>query len=546
MVGAVAISPSGRLRIALVLGAVLLAILLAIGQSLRPIDQWLEDVGLALNPPPASADVAIVAIDDASLQALGSWPWPRSLHARLLDRLRAVHAGPVALDLLLSEPDARDPGNDLALGQAIARHGRVILPVISSNAAMPQELLPMPAIARHAWRFGHSDLERDPDGVTRGVYLRAGLETPHWMAMGALLACLPPQHLPGLRSPALSPERTRYRWHRDHYVVIPYAGPPYTFPVYSYVDVLQGRIPASLLQNRRIIVGMTATGLGPRFLTTASSHLWMSGPEVQANITSALMQGRALTPLTPAWNTLLAALLAGWGALVVTAPTRRWHWWLAAPAALAGIALVQTGLIAAGRIGTLAAPLLVTALALLAWIGLYARHWRQLADHDALTGLANRRGLEAAFARELAAARRSRQPLTLALMDVDHFKGINDNLGHPTGDRVLRTMADVLALHARRPRDLVARLGGDEFALLLPETSASQARALADRLLPQIRKTAAREWPDAGITATLGLYSAIPDSAANMQLYFALADQALYQAKRAGRDRWAASDTAPN
>lgn len=120
---------------------------------------------------PPDPRLLIVAIDDASLQQLGQWPWPRATHARLLDRLTQAGAGRVALDLMLSEPDRRDAAQDAELAAAIRRNGKVVLPVLaapSSGPRMAEELLPIPLIAANAATLGHSDIEVDADGVAAG------------------------------------------------------------------------------------------------------------------------------------------------------------------------------------------------------------------------------------------------------------------------------------------------------------------------------------------------------------------------------------------
>ena len=106
---------------------------------------------------PPDPRLAIIAIDDRSLQQLGQWPWPRSTHAQLLDRLHQAGAERVALDLMLPDADRRDASQDNALAAAIHRNGRVVLPVLAAPAsaeATPEELLPVPVIAQAAAALG--------------------------------------------------------------------------------------------------------------------------------------------------------------------------------------------------------------------------------------------------------------------------------------------------------------------------------------------------------------------------------------------------------
>jgi diguanylate cyclase (GGDEF)-like protein len=144
---------------------------------------------------------------------------------------------------------------------------------------------------------------------------------------------------------------------------------------------------------------------------------------------------------------------------------------------------------------------------------------------DELTGLPNRRGWDDEIARELARARRSGQPLCVAVIDLDHFKSVNDIHGHPAGDRLLKEAASAWRSTVRLT-DVLARHGGEEFALALPACTLRDATILVERLRAA---TPGGQTVSAGIAQWDGLETAI-------QLY-SRADGALYEAKRAGRDR---------
>ncbi|MGE0191635.1 MAG: diguanylate cyclase [Planctomycetota bacterium] len=175
-------------------------------------------------------------------------------------------------------------------------------------------------------------------------------------------------------------------------------------------------------------------------------------------------------------------------------------------------------------------------------LGVAARLARAERDsvRDALTGLPNRRAFERAFARELERARRARRGLGLAVVDIDHFKAVNDELGHDLGDVVLREVARRLA-DALRETDLVARWGGEEFILLLPEVEAGADEGLG-LAVERVRERVAAfpvelggDRPPRTVTVSIGLASlARGDQTADLMRR---ADQALYRAKRAGRNR---------
>jgi diguanylate cyclase (GGDEF)-like protein/PAS domain S-box-containing protein len=160
---------------------------------------------------------------------------------------------------------------------------------------------------------------------------------------------------------------------------------------------------------------------------------------------------------------------------------------------------------------------------------------RHLADHDPLTDLLNRRAFDAAVARHVAHGARYGADGALLLCDVDHFKQINDNLGHGAGDRALVSLA--AALRARlRTSDVLARLGGDEFAILLPHGGEEEAERLAIQLVEAVRQPVDAGVGTVDITISVGI-AAFDDSIQDAEDILSRADAALFDAKRAGRDQ---------
>lgn len=163
---------------------------------------------------------------------------------------------------------------------------------------------------------------------------------------------------------------------------------------------------------------------------------------------------------------------------------------------------------------------------------------RKMAEVDGLTGISNRRHFQETLAREVERARETARPLALLLFDVDHFKRFNDTWGHPAGDAVLRHVAQTAARLLRRS-DLVARYGGEEFVALLPGADRTAAAKVAENLRAEIEKTPlplGRPLPPGGVTISLGV-AAFPRDAPHVAGLISAADQALYRAKRSGRNR---------
>ncbi len=164
---------------------------------------------------------------------------------------------------------------------------------------------------------------------------------------------------------------------------------------------------------------------------------------------------------------------------------------------------------------------------------------RQMALRDGLTGLFNRRYFDERLAGEWQRACRQHAPLSLLLIDIDHFKRYNDHYGHQAGDECLRRVAQALRASVARGADIVARYGGEEFAAILPDTDETGARAIAARMMAQVAEAdLEHRQSDVSTRVTVSIGIGIKPAgseAGQMHELLALADQQLYEAKRAGR-----------
>ncbi|WP_338014520.1 diguanylate cyclase [Pseudomonas cavernae] len=162
----------------------------------------------------------------------------------------------------------------------------------------------------------------------------------------------------------------------------------------------------------------------------------------------------------------------------------------------------------------------------------------RLSQTDPLTELCNRRHFDECIRQELCRAKRSQTPLALLMIDIDHFKALNDNHGHPFGDECLRAVAVLLRQFSQRAGDLAARFGGEEFILLLPGTHRTAAGLLAENLRQAIAALALQhDGQTVRLSASIGLIAEVPHLDAGVDELIKLADAALYRAKRAGRNR---------
>jgi len=300
----------------------------------------------ARGPLPVPADIAIVAIDEASLARFGRYPWRRNLTAEMLEKLALAHPKVVALDVLFSE--ATNTVDDSALALAIARAGNT---VVAAQLARDESgrvvwLRPLPSLEKAAAGVGHVHVSTEVDGVAGSFLVRKADDQgqAEWaMALetirvgdGANAQAI--QEVPGAvlvdgrRFPVRTETRTieieagrprSTQVLRASWIPIEYVGPtgsfaPYTF---SFGEVLDGKVPASAFQGKYVIVGATAAALGDRF-TSPFVHLdapdgqqygeFMPGVEVLANSLNTLLRGRSYSE-TPDW---LAAACAALVALV--------------------------------------------------------------------------------------------------------------------------------------------------------------------------------------------------------------------------------------
>lgn len=280
-----------------------LAVLAAVLGSLNGlgrVDQIIYDRVAGLTSRAADPHILIVAIDDASIDTLGRWPWRRAIHAALLDRLQGARA--VGLDLIFAESDTVNPNDDRLLADSIRRNGRTVLPVVLDRLVNPSSMAaPIPPLAQAAASSGFINARIDSDGVVREA-------TPATTFAGErrLHLALSMLEVGGQADKA---QQLLQKAGPDGSILIPYAGSTAHMRTVSYLSLLRGDVPPDEIRGKYVLVGAWATGLGDAYPTPVSHDLaGMSGVEIIANLLQAARDGIAYQRPAAAWNAVFSAL----------------------------------------------------------------------------------------------------------------------------------------------------------------------------------------------------------------------------------------------
>ncbi len=254
------------------------------------LDLRLFDISGAIASPTARDDIVLVQVDDVSLRDAGTWPWDRSLHARLVESLSKAGPKAIALDILFLEPN--DGEGDAQLGDAISVAGNVTIPLtfqIAPDTQMETEpLLPLDRIGRGAADLGHVAVTPDVDGNLRKFALTRSVGDARFAHLALATA----------RVGGLSDGIGMSGQEQDSAIIYSTAS---SFRTLSAIDVMEGRTPPEFLRNKFVLLGATAQGLGDRYAVPDYAGRIMSGVEIQANVLATILDGRLITPTTQAW-----------------------------------------------------------------------------------------------------------------------------------------------------------------------------------------------------------------------------------------------------
>ncbi|MFM0340148.1 CHASE2 domain-containing protein [Paraburkholderia fungorum] len=298
----------------------------SLGRLTASVDHLVYDRFLSLRAQPLLSDIVVVEIDNASIAQLGRWPWPRSVHAKLLEQIAKAKPAAVVYDVLFTEANPED--TPLAGAVALSPTYLPMLLAPPDNAGRRVAVDPVPPLARAAAGLGHINLEVDSDGIVRSVAQFEGDADASWPQLmvpvaqaverGALQLYERPHKRSGGRAVA-TPSDGEARF------LIPFGLNAQNYRRLSFASVLAGEVPANTLRGRIVLVGVTASGLYDRFATPVSGELGpLPGIYIHANVLDTLLTGRAIEPVAP-WLVFvvslvpLAVLLAGF---LVLSPRR--------------------------------------------------------------------------------------------------------------------------------------------------------------------------------------------------------------------------------
>ena len=293
-----------------------------------PLDAWVYDTGQSLVRREPPADLRLVAIDAASLQRVGRWPWPRATQARLVDAICAAHPLALGMDIADTEPA---PG-DAELAAALRRCGMAVLPVLLEQPVPGghwDSTLPVPVLASAAAALGRVNVELGRDGVARGVVLQAGLGDVTWPLLVQQMLRLAGQLPASPTSPTVTPEQAASprgmprsmprgtgseptlppQPHQRDWRLLNFWGPPGSLPSVPAWQVLDGGA-AEQLRGKIVLLGATAAGLGDLLAVPNAGNRLMAGVEVLGTVLLDMRHGLLVRPLGLWPQTLLTVLLA--------------------------------------------------------------------------------------------------------------------------------------------------------------------------------------------------------------------------------------------
>ena len=437
--------------------------------------------------PEALQEVLIVTIDEESCEKLGlRWPWSRKVLADLVQKLDEQGAKTIALNFSFTgSEDAQDAASrDLA--QAMLRHGHVIIGTTFGNAG--RMVSPHPVIAEASRGYGYLEKIVDDDLLIRKSYLLRPYDLPAGSGQGADLAAASHESsfpLKTLNAYLNSEDAPRaLRLAADGSYTINFLAQESDFKKVTAWKILEGRNDRNDVKGKVVFAGLTSSLFSEKHATPLGS---MPGVMIHANEFFSILSGRLIrfAPSKVTWT-------LSWAVSLVILALFLWRqFWMA----LSVFALSGFGLLIGSELlftqdlvlepfYLLSGPVFSTVLGAAGCafsLFLEKRNLEKRVIQDKMTGLYTYDYLRLRLEDEWRRCQRLKIPLSVAMADLDHFKKINDTLGHETGNQMILKAAAVIRESARG-YDVVSRYGGDEFVVLLWHSNHAQAQAYRVRL----------------------------------------------------------------
>lgn len=451
-----------------------LGLVLLFSPAKTTVEQLIYDLVLNTQIKQNNNHVAVITIDDKSINQIGQWPWGRDTHADLLSILASSNTKAIGFDVIFSGA-SRYPQDDELFSAQLKKSNNVVLAVAPSGstpfATAEYELLPTPLLAKNAAILGHVDFELDSDGTIRKVFLNAGYKETKWPSFGLALASLHDETVNAIDSDVALGNG----WVRKNPRLLSYQQVKGGIDSYSYVDVLNGTVDLTKLNDKVILIGMTASAMGDRFITpTSPSHSTTPGVFINAHLVNDILNKTEVIPLPK----LLLNIIYGINALLVFFVFFKVKLNLMLPVLMAFIVIdtlatiLLYNLIAYwfSPIVLIASQCLIYALFILVKSDQLFSEVSTLNHnlvHDRVTSLANELGLNNKLKKLTKSV--DEPAFHLFTIKFGKFKGINDLLGTEAGDELLLTAKE--QLQTLFPNAVaMARYHGAEFSICIPVT----------------------------------------------------------------------------
>lgn len=517
-----------------------LAILLTIGSTkvrlIKNIEYKIEDyffiIRNRIHPQGTPPGIIIVSIDEASFQELKTpWPWPRRIHAQLIDNLAEAGARIIGFDIIFADPT--NPIDDGLLSESIRQAKNVILAsgleITESKLILKKQLVePIEELKNTSLDIGLASVIQDQDGFVRRMPLQ--IEGENILAYQIVKRYLTKGDI-------------RYKDLSKPFI-INYLGPPGTFKTVSYYQALNYKeyLPKDIFKDKIILIGLQLEAtpeLTTKTLDTfptpffSSSSTRMHGVEIQANIINTLLNNLVIKEIDNRQFILihLALLIISYFMIWPYKPLR------------ALIIILFFSLIYINSsififlnnrvLLPILFPILQTTIVYAGSVLYKYIIVEKISMYDPLTSLLNRRNLEIQLERQIKYAFGHRQPLSVAMADIDHFKRINDTYGHQAGDFVLKKISYLLRENIKKP-SIISRYGGEEFCIIMPDINVRDAFVLLNNVREIIANTKLEKGPD-HITMSFGVSPLGEED--NKETIIKKADSCLYLAKERGRNQ---------